>query len=77
MGGICIDSSTGVAAWKKNPAGNTWLIAHTFREAAKAAPDHGEFLVAEGEICWGVCNRGARTLTFLKKSACPVPSAMP
>jgi hypothetical protein len=52
-GGIRIDSSVGVEAWDKDPKGNTKKIAETFREAAKAAEDHGEFLVAEGEICWG------------------------
>ena len=29
------------------------LIAETFREAGDIAADHGEFIVAEGEICWG------------------------
>ena len=52
-GGIRIDSSTGVEAWDKDPVGNTKLIAETFREAGKVAQDHGEFIVAEGEICWG------------------------
>ena len=52
-GGIRIDSSTGVEAWDKDPKGNTKLIAETFREAGKVAQDYGEFVVAEGEICWG------------------------
>ena len=52
-GGIRINSSVGVEAWDKDPKGNTKKIAETFREAAKAAQDYGEFLVAEGEICWG------------------------
>jgi len=52
-GGIRIDSSTGVEAWDRDPEGNTRLIAQTFRDAAEIAEDHGEFLVAEGEICWG------------------------
>ena len=52
-GGVRIDSSTGVEAWDKDPAGGTKLIAETFREAGRIAKDHGEFLVAEGEICWG------------------------
>ncbi len=52
-GGIRIDSSTGVEAWNADPKGNTRLIAETFREAGKIAADNGEFLVAEGEICWG------------------------
>ena len=52
-GGIRVDSSVGVEAWDKDPEGQHQKIAETFREAAKAAQDHGEFLVAEGEICWG------------------------
>ena len=52
-GGIRVDSSVGVEDWDKDPKGNTKKIAETFREAAKVAQDHGEFLVAEGEICWG------------------------
>ena len=52
-GGVRIDSSASVEAWDKDPEGNTKLIAETFREAGEIAADHGEFLVAEGEICWG------------------------
>jgi hypothetical protein len=52
-GGIRVDSSVGVEAWDKDPAGNTKKIAETFREAGKIAQDHGEIIVAEGEICWG------------------------
>jgi sugar phosphate isomerase/epimerase len=52
-GGVRVDSSTGVEAWDKDPEGNTRLIAETFREAGRIAQDHGEFIVAEGEICWG------------------------
>jgi sugar phosphate isomerase/epimerase len=50
---IRIDSAGGVADWAKDPAGNTKLIAETFREAGKVAEQHGERLAAEGEICWG------------------------
>ena len=42
-----------VEAWDKDPKANTALIAETFREAGDIAADHGEFIVAEGEICWG------------------------
>ena len=42
-----------VEAWDKDPKANTKLIAETFREAGDIAADHGEFIVAEGEICWG------------------------
>jgi sugar phosphate isomerase/epimerase len=52
-GVVRIDSAAGVADWRKNPSGNTKLIARTFREGAKVAKDHGERLAAEGEICWG------------------------
>lgn len=50
---VRIDSATGVDAWAKDPAGNTKLIAETFRAACDVAADHGERLAAEGEICWG------------------------
>ena len=52
-GGVRIDSSTSVDQWDKDPVGGTKLIAETFRAAGKIAVDHGEFLCAEGEICWG------------------------
>ena len=52
-GGIRVDSSVGVEAWDQDPGGNTKKIAETFREAGRIARDHGEFIVAEGEICWG------------------------
>jgi hypothetical protein len=52
-GGVRIDSSTGVEAWDNDPKGGTKLIAETFRKAARIAEDQDEFLVAEGEICWG------------------------
>ncbi len=52
-GGIRIDSSTSVEAWDKDPKANSALIAETFSKAADIAADHGEFLVCEGEICWG------------------------
>ncbi|MFN7997673.1 MAG: TIM barrel protein [Bryobacteraceae bacterium] len=52
-GVIRIDSAAGPADWAKDPAGNTRLIAQTFREACEVAEDHGERLAAEGEICWG------------------------
>jgi len=52
-GVVRIDSATDPAAWAKNPAENTKLIAQTFREACDVADDYGEKLAAEGEICWG------------------------
>ena len=52
-GGVRVDSSVGVEEWDKDPKANTKRIADTFREAGRIARDHGEFIVAEGEICWG------------------------
>ncbi len=52
-GVIRIDSAASPAEWAKDPAGNTKLIAETFREAGRIAEGHGERLAAEGEICWG------------------------
>lgn len=52
-GGVRVDSSVSVAAWDKDPAGNTRKLAETFREAGKIAQSFGEYIVAEGEICWG------------------------
>jgi sugar phosphate isomerase/epimerase len=52
-GVIRIDSASSPQQWDADPAGNTWLIAQTFREACDVAADYGEKLAAEGEICWG------------------------
>lgn len=52
-GVIRIDSAASPAEWAKDPAGNTRLIAETFRAACDVAADHGERLACEGEICWG------------------------
>jgi sugar phosphate isomerase/epimerase len=70
-GGIRIDSSTGVEAWDKDPKGNTKKIAETFREAARAAQDHGEFLVAEGEICWGGMHSWRENVNLLEEVNMP------
>src|SRR6185312_5096826 len=50
---IRIDSASSPDQWYKDPAGNTKLIAETFRQACDVAADYGERLAAEGEICWG------------------------
>ena len=50
---IRIDSAGSPADFDKDIAGNTKLIAQTWREACDVAEDHGERLAAEGEICWG------------------------
>ncbi|MGK6350028.1 sugar phosphate isomerase/epimerase family protein [Parapedobacter sp. DT-150] len=52
-GVVRIDSSCTPAVWAEDPAGNTAIIAETFREACDVAADYGERLAAEGEICWG------------------------
>ena len=52
-GVVRIDSASSPTDWAKDPAGNTKLIAQTFREACDVAADFGEKLAAEGEICWG------------------------
>jgi sugar phosphate isomerase/epimerase len=51
-GVVRIDSAASPADWVHNPAGNTALIAKTFREACDIAESYGERLAAEGEICW-------------------------
>ena len=50
---VRIDSASSPSDWAKDPAGNTALIAETFRQACDVAEDFGERLAAEGEICWG------------------------
>jgi sugar phosphate isomerase/epimerase len=52
-GVVRIDSAAPVEEWTKDPAGNTQIIAETFRAACDVAESHGERLAAEGEICWG------------------------
>lgn len=52
-GVVRIDSAASPAEWAKDPAGNSRLIAQTFREACSVAEESGERLAAEGEICWG------------------------
>ena len=52
-GVVRIDSASSPQQWSVDPAGNTKLIAKTFREACDVAADFGEKLAAEGEICWG------------------------
>jgi hypothetical protein len=70
-GGIRIDSSVGVEAWDKDPAGNTRLIAETFREAGRIAQDYNEFLVAEGEICWGGMHSWRENVKLLEMVGMP------
>jgi hypothetical protein len=70
-GGVRIDSSTGVEAWDKDPKGGTKLIAETFREAGKIAQDYDEFLVAEGEICWGGMHSWRENVNLLETVGMP------
>ena len=68
---IRIDSAGGVHDWAKDPAGNTKLIANTFREAGKVAEQHGERLAAEGEICWGGMHSWKAMLDTLEATGMP------
>ena len=52
-GVIRIDSAGSPSDFDKDPAGNTKLIARTWREARDVAEGFGERLAAEGEIGWG------------------------
>ena len=70
-GGIRIDTSTSVGEWDKDPVGGTKLIAETFREAGRIAQDHGEFVVIEGEICWGGMHSWRENLNLLELVGMP------
>ena len=70
-GGVRVDSSTGVEAWDADPVGNTKKIAQTFREAGKIAQDHGEIIVAEGEICWGGMHSWRENVNLLEMVGMP------
>ena len=70
-GGIRVDSSTGVGDWDKDPVGGTKMIAETFREAGKIAQDHGEIIVAEGEICWGGMHSWRENVRLLEMVGMP------
>ena len=70
-GGIRVDSSVGVAEWDKDPVGGTKRIAETFREAGRIAQDHGEFIVAEGEICWGGMHSWRENVRLLEMVGLP------
>ena len=63
---IRIDSAASPADWAADPAGNSRLIAQTFREACAIADDHGERLAAEGEICWGGMHSWRRMVELLE-----------
>lgn len=65
-GVIRLDSSSSPSDWDKDPAGNTKLIAQTFREACDVAADYDEKLAAEGEICWGAMHSWKTMLETLE-----------
>ncbi len=65
-GVIRIDSASSPGEWAKDPAGNTWKIADTFREACTVAEGFGEKLAAEGEICWGGMHSWKRMTELLE-----------
>jgi len=66
-GVVRIDSASSPAEWAKDPAGNTRLIAATFREACHVAAGEGERLAAEGEICWGGMHSWRRMVELLER----------
>jgi hypothetical protein len=70
-GGIRIDSSTSVEAWDQDPEGNTKKIAETFREAGSIAQSFGEFVVIEGEICWGGMHSWRENVRLLETVGMP------
>lgn len=70
-GGIRVDSSTGVEAWDSDPEGNTRKIAETFREAGRIAQNYGEFIAAEGEICWGGMHSWRENVKLLEMVGMP------
>ncbi len=70
-GVIRIDSAASVDDWAKDPAGNTKLIAATWREAANVAEGYGERLAAEGEICWGGMHGWKHMLDLLEQTGRP------
>ena len=70
-GGIRVDSSTGVGDWDRDPVAGTKLIAETFREAGRIAQDHGEYILAEGEICWGGMHSWRENVRLLEMVGMP------
>jgi sugar phosphate isomerase/epimerase len=63
---VRIDSACSPGDWSADPAGNTSLIADTFREACDIAESYGERLAAEGEICWGGMHSWRRMAELLE-----------
>jgi hypothetical protein len=70
-GCVRIDSACKVKDWAEDPTGNQHQIAQTFRLACDIAQDHGENLVAEGEVCWGGMHSWKLILGLLKEIGRP------
>ncbi len=65
-GAVRFDTGIGVEPWAEDPEGNMKKIADTFNKACDVAADHGERMVAEGEICWGGMHSWKRMLQLLE-----------
>ncbi len=68
---IRVDTAGGTEDFAKDPAGNTKLVADTFREAGKVAEQFGERVAAEGEICWGGFHSWKAAVDTLEATAMP------
>jgi sugar phosphate isomerase/epimerase len=65
-GNVRFDSGINVESWSADPDANMKKIADTFREACRVAEDHGERMVAEGEICWGGMHSWKKMIQLLE-----------
>jgi len=65
-GNVRFDSGINVESWAADPDANMKKIADTFREACQVAEDHGERMVAEGEICWGGMHSWRKMIQLLE-----------
>ena len=65
-GNVRFDTGIGVEPWAEDPEGNMKKIADTFNKACDVAADHGERMVAEGEICWGGMHSWKRMIQLLE-----------
>jgi len=65
-GAVRFDTGIDVASWAEDPEGNMRKIAEVFRTACLVAEDHGERMVAEGEICWGGMHSWKRMIQLLE-----------
>ena len=65
-GAVRIDTGVDPGSWSADPEANQKRIADTFSKACDIASDHGETLVAEGEICWGGMHSWKRMVELLE-----------